>query len=131
MERSTEVGRFPGSPASVPAARHFVQERLDDDGTLIEAMVLVSELAANAVKHAGTDFELTAEVVDGIIHVRVRDWAPTRPPRLRHDHAGASGRGLHIVDVTADRWGWELEGDSKVVWFDLGVDHRWPDSDAS
>lgn len=128
MAGETEVSRFPCTRGSVHAARHYVQEQLGADDGLIEAMVLVSELTANAVEHAQTEFEIAAECRDGVIHVRVRDWAPDRPPRLEHDHTGSSGRGLHIVDVTADEWGWEVEeGGSKVVWFRMGVDRHWPD----
>jgi anti-sigma regulatory factor (Ser/Thr protein kinase) len=111
----------------VHAARHFVQGQLGADDAMIEAMVLVSELTANAVEHAGTEFEISAELRDGVIWVQVRDWAPDRQPRLEHDHTGASGRGLHIVDVTADEWGWAVDGDSKVVWFRMGIDRHWPD----
>jgi anti-sigma regulatory factor (Ser/Thr protein kinase) len=127
VARGTEVSRFPCTRGSVHAARHFVQEQLGADDGLIEAMVLVSELTANAVEHAQTEFEIAAEMDDGVIHVQVRDWAPDRSPRLEHDHTGPSGRGLHIVDVTADEWGWEVDGDSKVVWFRMGIDRHWPD----
>lgn len=127
MTRSIQVSRLPCSLDSVAAARHFVQHCIPTDDPPLEAMVLVSELAANAVTHARTDLEVSAEVHDGMLSVGVRDWAPTKPPQLKHDHSGNSGRGLHIVDVTADRWGWDVEGDAKVVWFELDLTHHWPD----
>lgn len=35
------------------------------------------------------------------------------------DAAATAGRGLQIVSDVAADWGWELEPDGKVVWFEL------------
>ena len=56
------------------------------------------------------------------LRVAVRDDNPELPeigesPVLDLE----SGRGLTIVSVLASRWGIELSGDGKAVWFELGI----------
>jgi hypothetical protein len=36
--------------------------------------------------------------------------------------SAASGRGLLILDGLADRWGVDVDGDTKTVWFELRRD---------
>ena len=95
---------------------------------------LVSELATNAVLHAGTVFRvvltlrkrrLRCEVIDGSV----------RPPRLRHYTPEAStGRGLRLVDKLSSAWGVVPGPRGKTVWFELdsdaGDDVPEPDLDA-
>ena len=85
------------------------------------ACLLVTELVANAVVHAGTTSELTLAMRRGRLHVSLADDDP-RPPELRHGPPlSTSGRGIALVDALADDWGWEPTGDGagKTVWFDL------------
>lgn len=112
---------FPARPTSVSAARRFVTETLVEAGMtsmVDDARLLISELATNAIVHAGTDFTVTIHISAGHLYVEVRDGDPTdlvvqRGPRAR----ALSGRGLGIVGRLAESWGSRVEDHGKVVWF--------------
>jgi hypothetical protein len=53
-----------------------------------------------------------------MFRVEVVNDAPEMLAALREPSAG-SGRGLHIVDALASRWGTEALDREKVVWFEL------------
>jgi hypothetical protein len=101
------------------AAPHFERWHLQ---THIPAlMIVLSELATNAVVHAHTAFTVTLEYADGGVRVTVRDESP-RPPVPR-DAAPEEigGRGLTAVAGLSDRWGTHRAGMGKVVWAELAV----------
>jgi hypothetical protein len=110
---------------SAPAdARRFVTatlagwsriDRLDD------AAVIVTELATNAVMHAGTEFTVTvSDRPDGTVRIGVSDrgGAPPRPRRAAP--LEGSGRGLSLIAALAAAWGTERLPGGKVVWAELG-----------
>ena len=104
-------------------ARHFVTDALTGWGhvgmVLENARLLVTELATNAVVHAGSSFSVGARDEGGQVRVSVRDNSPVRP-RLRDDGVMAiSGRGLHLVAALSSDWGVDVSGDGKTVWVDL------------
>ncbi len=107
------------------AAREFVASALaagafdgDDDA----ALLLVSELATNAVRHAITPFEVVVDLRGGSLRVEVIDHDGAHPPRVGNPTSqDSSGRGLQIVRDLATRWGTaELDDGHKSVWFTLG-----------
>jgi anti-sigma regulatory factor (Ser/Thr protein kinase) len=117
--------RLAPHPASVRAARDLVEQAchvwqlhdLRQDATLI-----MSELAANAVEHAGTDFVITVFRRGRDLHLAVRD-GDTRYPRLAstaHSRPRPSlaegGRGLILVHAVAMKWGAMPAHGGKVVW---------------
>ncbi|MGH9094236.1 MAG: ATP-binding protein [Acidimicrobiales bacterium] len=113
---------FIGNPGSIAAARQFVKRIFGEWGLPDhEAVLLVSELATNAVVHAHTDYQVDVTRTDGVVRVAVTDGNPTAPeavePPVSHDAPG--GRGLWLVVRLARRWGYELDGASKTVWFEL------------
>lgn len=61
-----------------------------------QAALLTTELVSNAVRHAGTDIELSVSFDDDVLRVEVRDQALDRAPRLGNPY-GSGGYGLHIV----------------------------------
>jgi anti-sigma regulatory factor (Ser/Thr protein kinase) len=80
--------------------------------------VIVSELASNAVRHAGTTFKV-ALTMGTEVRIEVADGSPS-PPVLRHaGPADTGGRGLVLVDAYADRWGYDPVATGKVVWAEL------------
>jgi anti-sigma regulatory factor (Ser/Thr protein kinase) len=114
---------FPNDPACVPAVRAFVRAALGSrDVELIERVsLLVTELASNAVRHTNTAIEVVIEERRGRVRVSVRD-ASTRRPRRRHSGPDdVDGRGLQIVEALADRWGVDLDGGGKSVWFEVAA----------
>jgi anti-sigma regulatory factor (Ser/Thr protein kinase) len=113
---------FPAEVTSVAAARRFVSAELADVGTRLETVVLlVSELATNAVRHATSAFELSIDRTDGRVRVEVADEGAGTPTPQAHDIDAPSGRGLQIVEALADEWGITERPPGKVVWFTLGL----------
>ena len=111
--------RFDADPTSVGRARAFVREALGarvPDHDLTDLTWAVSELATNAVVHAGTAFEIVLEL-DGVARVEVEDRS-VAIPRERKDRIG----GIHIIGRVCDRWGVHLIDGRKCVWCerDLG-----------
>ncbi len=104
------------------AARDFVAAALATqavDGDIDTILLLVSELATNAVRHAATPFDVTVEVRGEGVRVAVIDQDVAHPPRLRRPELHSTdGRGLMIVAELASRWGTDALGDgTKAVWF--------------
>jgi anti-sigma regulatory factor (Ser/Thr protein kinase) len=126
---TTVARRFPAVCPSVAAARHFLLEQLgggcDRDFELLALML--SELATNAVQHAGTEFEVGIWVTpDGegrSVLVRVRDQAPGFPVPQDPPVDTPHGRGLRIIESLASSWGVEVEHGrpGKTVWFKARV----------
>jgi hypothetical protein len=111
---------LPPEPASPSQARRFVADALRDvpvDTSL--AVLLVSELVTNAVLHARTVLEVTVSTSPAGARVGVRDGSQQRP-RLRHyDRQAPTGRGLHLLESLASRWGVDEDEHGKTVWFEL------------
>jgi anti-sigma regulatory factor (Ser/Thr protein kinase) len=112
-------------PASVRAARDLVElacHTWQSHNLRQNAALVMSELAANAVEHAGTDFVITVFQRNRDLHLAVRD-GDTRYPRLvastrvgpGHPLA-EGGRGLVLVHAIAERWGATPAHGGKVVW---------------
>ena len=123
LRRSMEL---PCDLQSVTVARHFVRDSLLEWGLpqlVDDAQLGVSELVANAVRHAQTPVELTVEL-DGGVRFAVRD----RHPELRRPSLGTqvdafaeNGRGLQLVAAISSDWGISARGDGKVIWFALSA----------
>lgn len=118
---------FPGHAAEVGQARDFVRGVLGDDWpALDDVLLLVSEIASNAVRHtiSGRDggwFDLTISVADDTTRVAIADQGSATKPRLEGEDASemTGGRGLQIVDALADRWGHAGDEAGRVVWFEI------------
>lgn len=88
-------------------------------------MLLVSELVTNSVRHSASgrpDRTVTVTVLSSgeLIRVQVTDVSGTTVPALRPRVSGMEGgRGLHLVDALAARWGFEQDGDHTTTWFEL------------
>ncbi|MEV6507221.1 ATP-binding protein [Streptomyces sp. NPDC051642] len=121
--------------SSVRQARELVRKRLAEYGLqdLVDiAELLVSELATNAVVHAGGRYRLTLSLGVGILRCEVADARRhlPRPPHrqverdddLDVDPDSENGRGLFLVDALAHRWGSRLVEEGKEVWFELEID---------
>ncbi len=115
---------LPAEPSSVPTARRLVRTWMIARGLgeLVDnAELAVSEVVTNALVHAGTEVQLVLSGAGDAVRVEVHDGS-THLPRLRRvDTAAGTGRGLGMLEWVVDRWGAEVHGDSKMVWFELGV----------
>ncbi len=121
----TTQRRFDDSDASVGSSRRFVASATADAPPAVrEAIVLmVSELATNAIVHAGGGFAVRVERDGSIIHVTVTDAGVGTPVVQHPDDHEPHGRGLRIVDELSDEWGAEDTDDHGTsVWFRIDAD---------
>jgi anti-sigma regulatory factor (Ser/Thr protein kinase) len=115
---------FPPDAGSPAAARRSVGAFLGAAGYVGDhhvVVLLVSEMATNAVIHAGTDFQVVVEAGSDTVSVDVIDADAHQPTGERTlDVEATSGRGLMLVEALADRWGCdEVDGDHKRMWFSI------------
>lgn len=112
---------LPSEASSVRTARVLVREALGDAGgdLLFSLELLVSEVVANALTHAGSEPRIEAQLSPETIRVAVYDTDPALPTHRVPDQDRPGGRGLHLLDRVASRWGAEPTEAGKVVWFEL------------
>lgn len=118
------TSHFLRSPRAPRAARRFTASVLEGsglDGLAYDVMIVVSELSANAVQHAGSDFSVTIRIDDDALFVGVADASPF-PALRRSSGLATSGRGLGLVDALADRWGTDPAESGKLVWAEFRRD---------
>lgn len=106
--------------ASASEARDFVRLHLreHDLEELVDDMrLVVSELASNAVKHAGTTFTVNLRG-DGLrVLLTVHDSSPGMALEQPPGATSTGGRGLAIVDRLSHDWGVDhADGTVKSVW---------------
>ncbi|SDE19196.1 Anti-sigma regulatory factor (Ser/Thr protein kinase) [Streptomyces prasinopilosus] len=90
-----------------------------------DAVLLVSELVGNAVRHTGARaFGLRLLRRPRWIRVEVRDPSRSLPCLMPVHELDVSGRGLFLVDTLAGRWGVDLLPRGKTTWFALRVADR-------
>ncbi|MGW2212427.1 ATP-binding protein [Streptomyces sp. NPDC001781] len=121
---------LPSRPESAATARRLAQivvlrhwgltPKLTED-----AVLLVSELVGNAVRHTGARvFGLRMRRRRGWVRVEVRDPSRGLPCLMPVQETDVSGRGLFLVDRLADRWGVDLLPRGKTTWFEMRVGDR-------
>lgn len=118
MPRS--AGVFRPDPGSVGEARTFVQtllQRWGVDGD--DAVLVLSELATNAVVHGGEPFEVVVAISEERLRVEICDPAPGHPVTRRPSSVDEHGRGLLVVGALSLDWGVEHGPGGKRVWADL------------
>lgn len=124
MSSSTPlVWSLPSDPSAVPLARHKMQSYLGHvtESQRDRVLLATSELVTNAVLHGQGPVTLRAWL-DGRLRVEVTESGGGDPePRRLHRDDDESGRGLHIVEVVASRWGVTPTGarPGKTVWFEI------------
>ncbi|MER5717259.1 ATP-binding protein [Streptomyces sp. NPDC002132] len=119
--------RLPRHPASVGLARRRVRDHLaqwghgPDDPALGDALLLVSELATNVVRHGllrEREFEVAVTALaDGSCLIEVSDEGRHEPRPRTVSEWDEHGRGLHLVEHVAAAWGvWSRGRHGKTVW---------------
>lgn len=122
--------RLPSRPQSAATARRLTQCVVLRQWALgpqiaEHAVLLVSELVGNAVRHTGARvFGLRLLRRRGMIRVEVRDPSRGLPCLLPVREMDTSGRGLFLVDKLSDRWGVDLQPRGKTTWFEMRVADR-------
>jgi anti-sigma regulatory factor (Ser/Thr protein kinase) len=112
---------------TTPAEARAVVEAIGSDlpePVLIDVKLLMTELVANALKHASRGIQAVIIRItrNHFVRVEVLDPGPMFNPDPRPPGTGiGSGRGLFLVDAVANAWGVEPEEAGKKVWFELRV----------
>ena len=106
-------------------ARAAVLWRLDRDMTET-ALLLVSELATNAIRHGTPPIRLSLRLdrdrqQRDRLRVEVTDCSPSLPELSQPEPDQIGGRGLQIVQLLSARWGTSPSPRrlGKTVWFEL------------
>jgi anti-sigma regulatory factor (Ser/Thr protein kinase) len=116
---------FPGRPDQIAHARDFTRRILGPCPVLDEAILLVSELATNAIEHTATanegSFHVTIYQGDSSLLIAVTDDGSDDVPVPAHqaETFTETGRGLELVELIADRWGHCGDEHGRTVWFEL------------
>lgn len=122
--RSAELA-LPAQPSAPAQARRFVVATLDGWGVAggDDVVLLVSELATNALLHART--EMTVRISEdgpSAILLSVSDSSGEVPRARPASVDSATGRGLTLVTRIADTWGVETYQGGKTVWCRVRLD---------
>ncbi|MFB0618135.1 ATP-binding protein [Streptomyces sp. AGS-58] len=121
---------LPSRPESAATARRLAQVVVLRTWRLTpklaeDAVLLVSELVGNAVRHTGARvFGLRMRRRPGWVRVEVRDPSRGLPCLMPVQELDVSGRGLFLVDKLSDRWGVDLLPRGKTTWFEMRVTDR-------
>ncbi|WP_202234615.1 ATP-binding protein [Actinacidiphila reveromycinica] len=137
--------RFRCEPSAIrgvraDASRKFAEWALAE-GTVDDALTVVSELATNAVRHAGARLVprvraageppllLDLRVAAGVLYVAVHDGSDQVPVVCLSSEDAETGRGLRLVAELSDGvWGFypRVDGPGKVVWAALRLEAGHP-----
>ena len=115
-------------------ARRYVRARLAAwglDELTDPVLLLTSELVTNGLLHSGAPLVLSVER-DGVgVLVDLADGSSVPPVKRRQSSTAMTGRGVQLLDLVADSWGWTPTDTGKRVWFRVTADGAWaPTADA-
>lgn len=109
--------------ASVASARTWLAEFLTardvEVSTIRDAVLLLSELVTNALRHGEGDIVCRVSMTDrdgSAWCVAVGDGTASVPQPLPEDEGRIGGFGLLLVERIADRWGVAAYPGGKIVW---------------
>jgi len=118
----------PHERGGVGFARHALSDELQargvDGPTREDAVLVLSELVTNAIKHAAPlpsgEIRVRWSIDDDCLHLEITDGgAVTRPHAGVADISSLGGRGLDIVRHVSDQWGVKEDQDCVTVWADV------------
>lgn len=117
---------LPAAPEAAGLARRLVRDVLTRIGAghvMDDAMLVMSELATNAVRYGAEPIRAHATVEGGNLILAVQDGRASDLPYPKVLTATEpNGRGMHLVAAMASRWGWDRSAHSKVVWAEIPLD---------
>lgn len=106
-------------------ARRFVRATLVGQawrGDIEAAVLLSSELVANALCHAHSPCRLSVRVDGSRLRIEAADADPAPVVLVRPGPYSPKGRGLVLVDALASAWGSRVDpGEGKTIWFELSA----------
>lgn len=121
------TARFRCDPAAVREARRWTANVLSmwriSHTTIEDVVLLMGELATNAVRHAHSEFVVAVSMSDQLLRGSVADDSPDMPTLRPPSITAVDGRGLQLVRSLSAAWGVEKDqgesGSGKAVWFEL------------
>jgi len=117
-----QVRTFSAVPSQVAAARQFLAELLDVSPLTDDAVLCLSEIATNAVRHSASrrpdgTFAVRATASADGVRVEVADAGGPWPADA--EPGGQPGHGLAIVAALATSWGISGDERTRTVWFEM------------
>ncbi|WP_428953485.1 ATP-binding SpoIIE family protein phosphatase [Streptomyces sp. cg35] len=134
--RRTAMTIAQAEPERIAAARQQLRELLHDwadEDQVDSAVLLISEMVTNVLVHTDGDALMVAEVASGgegprRMRVEVADASDDLPHRRRPGELASSGRGLVLMELLAERWGVDPQGEGKSIWFEFYEPSAEPDA---
>ena len=127
-EVSERTADFSAESSAPGAARRFVHDVLRQWGHANEELIndaafVASELATNAVVHAGTAFSVGICILpaEQLLRLSVRDANPVRSTVGDFSRGARTSWGLSLVADIASCWGVETTSEAKVVWAEFAL----------
>jgi serine/threonine-protein kinase RsbW len=108
------------------ATRSVLEEWQVPDAVVEDALLVVSELVTNAVRHAGESSTIELEIGQSgsLLRVALSDASTASPSPRSASHVAEGGRGMAILAALSDRWGIEPHGGGKQVWWEVDLSTR-------
>ncbi len=110
------TGTYTGAPESAGRVRAGLRQFLAGCPRADDAVLIASELAANAVLHSasrGESFTVRAEVGRDYLHLEVKD--PGGPWLCRQQDGRPHGLDI-VAALVGEGWGTETSGGCRVTW---------------
>ena len=117
---------LPPLAQAVSDARRTLRERCHHlpQPVLDDVLLLTSELVTNAVQHGAGEIHCCLRSGPQGLRVEVSEAGSSLPHPVELGPDALSGRGLHIVDTVAARWGAapDPSNHGKTVWFEIDTE---------
>ncbi|MFJ4775373.1 SpoIIE family protein phosphatase [Streptomyces sp. NPDC088762] len=133
--RRTMLTVAQAEPERVAGARRQIRELLHDwadEEQVDSAVLMVSEMVTNVLTHTDGDALLVAEAVGELgerrLRIEVADASDELPHKRHPGEMASSGRGVLLMEMLADTWGVDPQGEGKSIWFEL-YERSKPDPD--
>lgn len=116
-------------PSAPSAVRRLVGAALGGDqwaDLRPDAVLIASELTANAWLHGQPPVEARLLVADEAVRIEIADGSATPPVCPPAGGLGLTGRGIGLVAALAARWGVTQAGSGKIIWVELTGETELP-----
>jgi len=119
-ESTAQVGRLPlESRPDRQDVRRWIRgvcaTRLDVH-TLVDVLLVTTELVDNAYRHTSCPLELSLACTDFGVMIEVSDGDKRHPAEMADADRAWGSRGIQVVTGLATSWGVRVEGTGKTVW---------------